>query len=124
MVLHKRPLQYHVPLTCETLVARPVRSALDQLLSMHEARARIFGFGGTPCLASGSFGRASADREMTPYPNDHEDDWELAGVPVDSHIDVCGTLRRDIDVIRELCRLANVAVLENVIGSSVLLCRT
>lgn len=116
-VSHKRPLDYDLPLGRKALEARAACSALDWLLSMDKAHARIFGFDGAQCLASDAMGGDWCDDKITPYPDDdHGHDWDFADVSVDSHVDICASSRRAFDAIREQCRSANVAVPESAGG--------
>lgn len=112
-VLRQCPLDGDVPLTRRALPASAAGFAVDRLLSMGEARARISGSHGALGLASGAMGSSSCDNELTPYP---DDDMETVGtfsnVPVDSHLDVCASLCRDFDAISLLYSSANVSVLE------------
>lgn len=56
----------------------------------------------------------SRDNELTPHPiEDDGDEWDFAVVPVYSQVDGSAILRRDLDVIRELCCLASLDVPEN-----------
>lgn len=73
-VLFKYPLHVNVTLPRRALLARSVRFAFNQLLSMNEARARIFG----PDAASGSASHGmysdSCDDKLKPYPDEDDGD--------------------------------------------------
>lgn len=110
----KRPLHGCVPLARRAFPARGVRFALDHLLSVDESLPRTFGPEVAPCLASAEISDTWCDHELTCYPDeDHSDDRYFPDVPVDLHVDVRASLRRGFDAIRELCRSANVIVLED-----------
>lgn len=68
--------------------------AVERLHSIDEARAGIFGSGGTPGSPSGAVGGDSQDDELASYPDDDNgDDWDFSDVPVDSYVDVHASLR-------------------------------
>lgn len=85
--------------------------AVDQLLSMDEARARFFRSNGAPSLSSDAMSDDSHDGQLTPNLDDDDSNYcDFPDEPVDSHIDVRAGLRQEIDAIREICCSANVTV--------------
>lgn len=51
--------------------------------------------------------------ELTLYPDDDNgEDWDSADVLIDSHVYIHASLWQNLDAIRDLCHLANVAVPE------------
>lgn len=62
-------------------------------------------------------GGGSGDDEVVSHRNnDDGDDWYFADVPVDSHIDVPGSLSRGLEAIRDFCHGANAPVPEGACG--------
>lgn len=83
---------------------RAFRFAVERLLSINEACARIFGSDDNPGWACGVVGGDSRDDELAPYYDDDGDYWDFGDVPVDFYVDICASLRRDFENIPELCR--------------------
>lgn len=109
----KRPLDSNVPIACRALPARAVLFAVDRLISKNESCKTCFGADGTLGSASDGMGSELCNDELFPYLADNcGNDSDIAVVPVDSHDDVRVSLRRDSDAILDLCRLANVALLQ------------
>lgn len=99
----KRPLEGHVPHNAKRLPAGAVLFAVDWLLSMEDARTKMLGSGGTQGLASAAVGGDSRGNELAPYSDgDDGDEWDFDDEPIDSHIDVWDSLRRNFDAICEL----------------------
>lgn len=68
-------------------------------------------------------GSGSYEDEFAPYPGDDDGaDWDFADVPGSFYIDVYGNPRRDFDDICALCHSVDVALPEDVSGSSSWLC--
>lgn len=80
---------------------------------MDVARASLFRFDDVLGSAPDAMGSDSGDDELTPHSdNDNDDDWDFADGPVDFHIDALASPPQGFDAIRELRRLAGVAVPE------------
>lgn len=73
-VLHKRRLDGDISLISRALPARTVPFAVNQLLSMDEARARIFSPDAVPGLGSDVMGGDLQDDDLTPYPDEDDGD--------------------------------------------------
>lgn len=107
----KHPLDGDADLACRALPARAVRFAGDQILSMYETRAGLFGPNVALGLPSDAMGGHLRDEKLMPYPDeDHHDDWDFAVLHADPDFHVRASFRRHFDTFRELCRSANVAV--------------
>lgn len=49
--------------------------------------------------------------ELAPYPDDNDgDDWHLADMRIESHVDVHASRHREFDALCQQCCLINVAV--------------